>query len=106
MTSTRRVETKKHSGTYRQIDASEVPERIRFDTPRRNQGQGVEYAYALATFGRGEADEGDLYMRRRDSDGTVTYHVRVCDGCGEPHDAWTRCARRRVSRSGIVSWSR
>jgi hypothetical protein len=42
------------------IPSWEVPERVRFDVPRRNQGQIVEVSYG--TFGRAEADGNGPYM--------------------------------------------
>jgi len=50
------------------IPSWEVPAGVRFDVPRRNQGQIVEVSFG--TFGRAEADSIDPYMRVTDhSDG-------------------------------------
>jgi len=50
------------------IPSWEVPEAVRFDTPRRNQGQIVQVSFG--TFGAAEADTVDPYMRVTDhSDG-------------------------------------
>ena len=58
---------------YTECDAADVPAGVRFDTPRRNQGQIVTYSYG--TTGRGEAGYGDPYMMRHDaSDGEVTHY--------------------------------
>lgn len=57
----------------REID---VPEGVRFDVPRRHQGQIVEVAYG--GWGRGEHDEGDEYRRVIDkSDRSATWEVRA-----------------------------
>lgn len=54
----------------------EVPQEVRFDTPRRNQGQIVEVSFG--TFGRAEADDGDPYMKITDhSDGSVSCYKRL-----------------------------
>jgi len=50
--------------TYVEIKRSEVPGGVRFDVPRRNQGQIVEIAYG--GFARSEHDEGDPYKRETD----------------------------------------
>lgn len=81
--------------TYHRIAADRVPEGVRFDVPRREQGQVVETAYGGARvrgtrFGewvtpRGEAGPGDRYMRETDRslpDGhpdRVRYFVRRPD---------------------------
>ena len=60
---------------YIQISASEIPDRVRFDTPRRNQGQIVTVSYGGV--GRGEHGPGDLYKRVTDaSNRTTTYYRR------------------------------
>lgn len=46
---------------YQEISAEKVPAKVRFDVPRRCQGQMVEVAYG--GFSRGEHGHGDLYMR-------------------------------------------
>jgi len=48
-------------GKYVRCNESDVPERVRFDVPRANQGQIVEIAYG--GFGRYEHDVGDPYKR-------------------------------------------
>jgi hypothetical protein len=61
---------------YVRCPAAAVPDRIRFDVPRRNQGQIVEVAYG--TSGRGEADRGDPFMRVVDlSDGLPPDYYRL-----------------------------
>lgn len=61
---------------YALIDRSELPANLRWDVPRRNQGQTVEVAYAHQTpKTRSEADDGDHYKRVTDhSDRSVTYY--------------------------------
>lgn len=49
---------------YIQIDESQLPDNVRFDVPRRHQGQMIEVAYG--GFDRSEHDVGDLYKRERD----------------------------------------
>lgn len=57
---------------YVPCSEADIPEGIRFDTPRSNQGQMVEVSYG--TFGRAEAGPGDPYERDIDhADGTVEY---------------------------------
>lgn len=53
---------KKHE--YVPCAKESIPDKVRFDVPRRNQGQTVEVAYG--GFGRSEHDEGDLYKRVHD----------------------------------------
>ena len=64
---------------YTKIDKSQIPAGVRFDTPRRNQGQIVEVSYG--TFGRYEAGAGDPYKRCIDhSEGglaTASYYRRI-----------------------------
>lgn len=61
---------------YTEISKSEVPVGVRFDTPRRNQGQIVTERYG--GFGRYENDHGDPYMMIHDaSDQTTSFFVRV-----------------------------
>jgi hypothetical protein len=57
-----RVEAERRTadGPWLPIPSWEVPEGVRFDTPRRNQGQIVEVAYG--TLGRAEAGSCDPYM--------------------------------------------
>lgn len=63
-------------GSYVQIDPSLIPDKVRFDVPRRNQGQTVEVAYG--GFDRSEHDEGDMYERITDrSTGGIKYSKRV-----------------------------
>jgi hypothetical protein len=60
---------------YYPIPASDVPRRVRFDTPGFYQGQVVETSFG--TFGRAEAGDGDPYMRVIDhSGGPVRYYRR------------------------------
>jgi hypothetical protein len=46
---------------YQPIQSAQIPPGVRFDVPRRNQGQIIEVAYG--GFGRSEHDDGDLYRR-------------------------------------------
>lgn len=63
--------------SYQAIPESEVPSKARFDTPRRNQGQIVEVAYADWPPQAGEAGPGSKYRMTVDrSDGRVWYAVR------------------------------
>lgn len=50
--------------TYTQISEESVPGDVRFDVPRRHQGQMVEIAYGGHC--RSEHDEGDMYRRVTD----------------------------------------
>ena len=52
------------ANNYIACSASDIPDRVRFDVPRRHQGQIVEIAYG--GFSRYEHDHGDPYMRRLD----------------------------------------
>lgn len=64
---------------WRPVERQAIPGDIHWDTPRRNQGQIIEVSYG--TFGRGEADEGDLYRRTIDHSlgpQAVSYSTRVC----------------------------
>jgi hypothetical protein len=49
---------------YVVCDASDIPAGVRFDVPRRLQGQTVEVAYG--GFDRAEHDDGDPYKRVTD----------------------------------------
>lgn len=49
---------------YQEISAEKVPAKVRFDVPRRCQGQMVEVAYG--GFSRGEHGYGDPFMRVTD----------------------------------------
>jgi hypothetical protein len=49
--------------TYLPCPASSIPADVRFDVPRRNQGQHDEVAYG--GFGRAEHDRGAPYKRER-----------------------------------------
>jgi len=51
--------------SYREIPEAEIPERVRFDVPRHNQGQIVEVAYG--GYGRAEMGDGDPYRRVTDT---------------------------------------
>lgn len=58
-------------------EESEIPD-VRWDTPRRHQGQIVEVSYASWPRSSREADVLDPYKRVIDhSDGTVEYYRRV-----------------------------
>ena len=66
------------NANYRPIDTARIPATVRWDVPRRNQGQIVEVAYSDARPGRSEGGEGDLYRRIIDgSDGSVSYARRI-----------------------------
>jgi hypothetical protein len=57
---------------YTPCSATDIPEGVRFDIPRRNQGQTIEVAYG--GFSRAGHDEGDDYRRTLDrSTGETTY---------------------------------
>jgi len=68
---------------YAPIAAADVPATVRFDVPRRNQGQIVEIAYAAWPRTAGEAGHGDRYQRIVDGSlptkdaGRVTYLRRA-----------------------------
>lgn len=49
---------------YVRCNETDVPPGVRFDVPRRNDGQIVEIAYG--GFDRAAHDDGDEYMRRHD----------------------------------------
>lgn len=49
-----------------------IPDGVRFDVPRRNQGHGTADEVAYGGFSRGEHDDGDLYKRVR----TATEAIR------------------------------
>lgn len=62
---------------YLRCNASAVPDGLRFDVPRRFQGQIVEYSFADATPGRGEADVGSVWKMATDrSDQSVWFSQR------------------------------
>lgn len=64
------------SGSYVECREGDVPEGVRFDTPRINQGQIVEYCYG--TFGRSEAGYGDPFRLIIDhSNNSRTYYKWV-----------------------------
>ena len=64
------------------IDASQIPDDVRFDIPRRNQGQIVLVAYG--GYSRGEHDEGDPYMRVVDqSEGQEAAYYVLRDFTGD-----------------------
>ena len=67
---------------YVECRESEIPADIRFDVPRRNQGQIVEVAYG--TFSRGEAGPGDPYksVYDRSTQGPTRYY-RLVDEAGD-----------------------
>lgn len=61
---------------YEPCNLSDIPDGVRFDVPRRNQGQIIEVAYG--DFGRSPNDNGDPWKRVVDrSDGSVQYYRRV-----------------------------
>jgi hypothetical protein len=63
---------------YLSVKESELPKGLRFDVPRREQGQIIEVAYADDPPEEGEACNGSKYRRESDqSDGSVTYYVRA-----------------------------
>lgn len=61
---------------YIKCRESDVPDNVRFDTPRRHQGQIIEIQYG--GFSRYEHDEGDPYKRVIDHSvgGSKTYYRR------------------------------
>lgn len=62
--------------TYKKCELNDVPATVRFDVPRRNQGQMVEIAYG--GFERAEHDEGAPFKRVTDrSEQTTTYYRAV-----------------------------
>lgn len=70
---------------YEPIPADSIPAKVRFDVPRRNQGQIVEVAYG--GFSRYAHDEGDEYKRVVDRSvgvGRVTYYRRAADAAPLP----------------------
>lgn len=65
---------------YKPCAESDVPGNVRFDTPRRWQGQLVERAYG--GWSRAEHDVGDPWKRVTDhTTGAVSY-FRLIDGKG------------------------
>lgn len=52
---------------YTPITPNQVPDGLRFDVPRRNQGQIVEVAYGGPMSQRSEHDEGAPYKRVTDA---------------------------------------
>lgn len=59
--------------SYTPCRESDIPDGIRFDVARHNQGQIVEVAYG--GHGRAEHCVGDAYKRVTDkSDGSVSYY--------------------------------
>jgi len=61
---------------YSLIPESAIPAGVRFDTPRRNQGQIVEYSFG--GFSRAEHDDGAPYMRVTDASLRADDPSRVC----------------------------
>lgn len=53
--------TKTVSAAYVECSRESVPAAVRFDIPRRNQGQAIEVAYG--GFDRSEHDDGAPYKR-------------------------------------------
>ncbi len=63
---------------YVECAASDVPESVRFDTNRRDQGQIVEISWGDYPQGRSENGPGDAYKRRIDhSTGKTTFYRRI-----------------------------
>lgn len=60
---------------YVEVGEDEIPKRVRFDVPRRNQGQIVEVAYG--GFGRAEMDSCDPYRRITDTSLPLSHPRRV-----------------------------
>lgn len=61
---------------YVTVSRSALPSDLRWDVPRRNQGQIVETAYADEPTSADEACYGSKYRRVTDrSDGAVTYAI-------------------------------
>jgi hypothetical protein len=61
------------SKRYIECRESDIPAGVRFDVPRRHQGQIVEVAFG--GFDRAEHDHGDPYKRITDrSDRSVNYY--------------------------------
>lgn len=59
-------------GKYVPCRETDIPDGVRFDVPRKHQGQIVEIAYG--GFDRGEHGHGDPYKRSHDqSDRTTAY---------------------------------
>lgn len=62
---------------YAQIDNTQIPHDIRWDTPRVHRGQMVEISYADVGCAS-EAGLGSMFMRRIDhSSGEVSYYRRI-----------------------------
>jgi hypothetical protein len=62
---------------YERIPASEVPQGLRWDVPRQNQGQIVEVAYADYPTCRSEAARGSAYERATDQSEPIGAPERV-----------------------------
>lgn len=60
---------------YTKMSSAPTARILRWDVPARHQGQIVEHAFSA--FGRGEADEGDAYMRITDKSLPPGAHGRV-----------------------------
>lgn len=59
---------------YYQIPATDLPHGLRWDVPRRHQGQPDETAYADWPRDASEAGHGSPYMRHRSMTGQTTYY--------------------------------
>lgn len=62
---------------YIRCDEKSIPQGVRFDVPRRNQGQFIEVAYG--DFGHSPNDDGDPWKRVRDELGNVRYYRLATD---------------------------
>jgi len=68
MNATKKIKTAEwfsKTAKYVAIDTAQIPAKVRFDIPRRHQGQIIEVAYG--DFGRSEADHGSPYKRVTDT---------------------------------------
>lgn len=93
------------------LRCSNVPDGLRFDVPGRFQGQIVEYSFADATPGRGEADVGSAWKMTTDwSDRAVRYaqrHVEIETARGvRTYADGSRCRRFRVAlgTGNVEAW--
>lgn len=62
---------------YVKIAEADLPQRVFFTTPRRNQGQAIEEAYG--DLRPGEHDVGDLYKSVHDRSINSTVYYRRAD---------------------------
>jgi hypothetical protein len=93
------------------LRCSNVPDGLRFDVPGRFQGQIVEYSFADATPGRGEADVGSAWKQTTDrSDQSVRYaqrHVELQTARAvRTFSDGSRCRRFRVAMGtgAVEAW--